>query len=165
MDKLTHWKKLHNPNYIGAWAIEPGKEPIVTIQRAGQEEVTGSSGKKEECMVVHFKEKWAKPLVCNVTNSKSIERALGTPYIEEWPNGKIQLYVTTVNAFGEEVEAIRVKPKAPNVDKPKLEPGTERWNKAIDSIVSGKVSFEKVEQLYNVDILALQEAVAEVENA
>ena len=22
----THWKKLYNPNYFGAWCFEPGKD-------------------------------------------------------------------------------------------------------------------------------------------
>ena len=38
----THWKKLSNPDYLGAYALDPGKDLIVTIQSVGEERVTGS---------------------------------------------------------------------------------------------------------------------------
>src|SRR5690606_25940000 len=109
----THWKQFHNPDYIGAYALEPGQEIIVTIRSAGTEQVIGASGKKEDCMVIHFSERGIKPMICNVTNAKMITKVTGSPYVEDWAGHKIQLYAARVNAFGEEVEALRVRPKAP----------------------------------------------------
>lgn len=108
----THWKKLHNPDYLGAYALEPGKDLIVTIKSAGNEIVTGPDGKKEECMVIHFAEK-VKPMIINSTNAKTITKLFKTPYIEDWQGKKIQLFTDKVKAFGEVVEALRVRPKAP----------------------------------------------------
>lgn len=110
---LTHWKKLTNPDYLGAYAIDPGQELIVTIDYVKNEAVTGTDGNKETCSVMHFVEN-VKPLVLNATNSKTITKLLKTPFIEEWSGRKIQLYVEkNIKAFGDYVDAIRVRPFLP----------------------------------------------------
>ena len=110
---LTHWKKLTNPDYLGAYALEPGQDLIVTIKSVANEVVTGTDGKKETCSVMHFTED-VKPLVLNATNSKAITKLLKTPYIEQWTGRKIQLYVEKgIKAFGDIVDAIRVRPFLP----------------------------------------------------
>lgn len=108
----THWKKLHNPDYLGAYSFEPGKDIIGTIKSVKTEMVTGPDNRKEECTVIHFYEN-IKPLVLNVTNSKTIAKIHKTPYIEEWVDKKIQMYATEVKAFGDLVEAVRIRPKVP----------------------------------------------------
>lgn len=111
----THWKKLTNPDYLGAYAIEPGEDLIATISGAKKEVFTGNSGKKDEGLIVRFEEANIKPLICNATNAKAITKALGTPYIEEWRGRKIAMYATEVSAFGDTVEALRVRTSAPRV--------------------------------------------------
>jgi hypothetical protein len=108
----THWKKLHNPDYLGAYSFEPGKDIIGTIKQVKTEMVTGPDNRKEECSVIHFHEK-IKPLVLNVTNAKTIAKIYDTPYIEEWVDKKIQMYATKVKAFGDFVEAVRIRQKVP----------------------------------------------------
>ena len=106
---MTHWKSLTNPDYLGAYAFEPGQEIIVTIRGVANEVVIGMDGKKETCSVMHFVED-VKPLVLNATNSKTITKLLKTPYIEEWAGRKIQLYVQKgIKAFGDIVDAVRVR--------------------------------------------------------
>ena len=109
---LTHWKKLENPDYIGAYAFEPGEEKIVTIRTVERKLVVGAEGKKEECTVVSFAEK-EKPMILNVTNAKMIEKHAGTPYIERWGGVRIILVVERVKAFGDVVDAVRVSKKKP----------------------------------------------------
>ena len=113
----THWKKLHNPDYLGAYALEPGKDLIATIKSVAVEKIVGTDGKKEECMVMRFKEPNIKPMIVNSTNAKTIEKLYKTPYIEEWAGRKIQLFVDKVKAFGEVVEALRVRPYMPKTEK------------------------------------------------
>ena len=108
----THWKKLTNPNYLGSYAFEPGEEKIVTIDHVVQEEVTGQEGKASMCIVAHLVNE--KPLILNKTNCKAISKLLNTPYIEDWAGARITLAVQRVKAFGEDVEAVRVKPKLPS---------------------------------------------------
>lgn len=120
MSTKTHWRKLFNPEYLGAYSLDPGKDLIVTIKSVGQENVTGPDGKKEECTVAHFEEHGIKPMILNSTNSKMITKIHKTPYIEEWRGRQIQLYADKVRAFGEIVEALRVRnfvPKKVSTDK------------------------------------------------
>ena len=42
----THWKKLHNPDFLGAYSLDPGKDLIATIKTVRNEQVIGSDGKK-----------------------------------------------------------------------------------------------------------------------
>lgn len=111
-EKYTHWKKLTNPDYLGSWAFEPGQEMTVTIASVGVERVTGADGKKEDCTVAHFAED-VKPMILNTTNQKMISKVVGSPYIEDWVGKRLLLGVETVAAFGEKVEAVRVRKKAP----------------------------------------------------
>jgi hypothetical protein len=114
---LTHWKKLTNPNYLGAYSIENGKDLILTIGKVTQEEVIGSDGKKEDCTVAYFSDA-DKPMILNSTNCKQIAKLAGSPYIEKWSGLKIQVGVEKVKAFGDVVEALRVRkfpPKAVSI--------------------------------------------------
>ena len=47
MDK-THWKKLENPDYLGAYALQPGQDLTLQIKSVGQEEVYNPSNNKKE---------------------------------------------------------------------------------------------------------------------
>lgn len=134
----THWKKLTNPNYIGAYSLEDGKDLIVEITNVKREFVTGENGKKDECTVAELKGQ--KPFVLNATNQKSISKALGTPFIEEWIGRKITLYVSFTKLKGDDVECLRVRgeaPKAATNQKPELTPTHPKWNDAKKAIKSG----------------------------
>ena len=116
---LTHWKKTVNPDYLGSYALQPGEDMVVTIKEARTEMVVGNAGKREEKLVIHFKEQGVKPMICNRTNAKVITKLHKTPYLEQWQGKQIQLYATRVNAFGEDVEALRIReylPKAVEID-------------------------------------------------
>jgi hypothetical protein len=110
---VTHWKKLTNPNYIGSHDFQPGQELTVTIEGVTNEMVKcfdGKQLKEESCIVVRLKGA-KKPMILNKTNAKIIAKNLESNYIEDWVGKQITLYVAKVRAFGEFVEAIRVKAK------------------------------------------------------
>ena len=108
----THWKKLINPDYLGAYSLDPGKDMVLTIKVVRKEMVTGADGKKEECIVCYWQEE-QKPMILNVTNCKMIAKLLKTPYIERWAGHRIQIGAEVVSAFGEKVEALRVRKQLP----------------------------------------------------
>lgn len=126
---MTHWKKLANKNFLGSWDIEDGKDLVLTIKHAYQEEVDNSKGQKEECLLIDFEEADYKPMILNNTNANSIEKATGTPYIENWAGKKIALFTAKVSAFGEVVDAIRIRQFAP---APKKEYFCEECGKKIE---------------------------------
>ena len=111
----THWKKLTNPDYLGAYSIEDGKDLILTIKKVVQESVTGADGKKEDCIVCYWQEK-QKPMILNVTNCKMIAKLANSPYIEQWAGIKVQIGVEKVKAFGDVVDALRIRKTKPKVD-------------------------------------------------
>lgn len=117
---MTHWKKLTNPDYLGAYSLEPGQDIVLTIERVQVETVTGPEGKKEECVVCYWRER-EKPMILNSTNAKMIQKLLKTPYIEEWSGHRIQIGVEMVKAFGEIVDALRVRSFLPEETAVKCE--------------------------------------------
>lgn len=139
MTTKTHWKQLVNPDYIGAYALPDGEDLVVTIDYVQLEVVKGTGGKEEQCSVAHLVGQ--KPLILNMTNSKTIHKLYG-PYIEDWRGKQITLFASTTKLAGEMVECLRIRPAAPKKEK---QPITEaRFKKAIESIASGEYTVEKM---------------------
>lgn len=111
----THWKNLHNYEYLGAYSLEEGQDLTLTIKAVRQEQVKGQNGKDEPCLVAYFHEE-TKGMIINKTNAKTIQQIHGTPYIEEWSGKQITLYSATVSAFGDTTEALRIRPFKPKVE-------------------------------------------------
>ena len=109
----THWKKFFNYEYLGAYSLDDIKgDLILTIDKVVTEKVTGQSGKKEDCMVCYFTDA-DKPMILNRTNCKAIEKMYKTPHVEEWKGKRIALFAKMVSAFGDETEALRIRPNIP----------------------------------------------------
>lgn len=107
---LTHWKRLENPDYIGAYAFQPNEEKVVTIKTVKREVITGADGRKEEKTIIYFVEN-EKPMVLNATNGKMITKMADTPYVEQWPGLRIALVVRDARFGGETIPAVRVAQK------------------------------------------------------
>lgn len=108
---LTHWKKLTDPRYIGAHDFQPNQEITLTIESVIQEKIelfNGSRNEIKDCVLARFKGA-KKPLILNKENMKLITKCLKTAYIEQWVGKPITLHVVPVRAFGETVDAVRVK--------------------------------------------------------
>jgi len=105
MEQKTHWKILVNPLYIGAYMVD--KDITVRITKVVREIVKGENGKSEECTVAYLE--GTKPLILNRTNSKTITKLYGTPYIEDWVGKYITIYPTTTKVAGETVECLRIR--------------------------------------------------------
>ena len=119
---LTHWKKLENNDYLGSYALLPGTDLVAQIKSVWQEDVFNpSSGGKESCTVVHFVDNSIKPMILNVTNCKTISKLYDTPYIEQWAGRYISIYIAKVKAFGETVDALRIRTKIPTIKQFKCE--------------------------------------------
>ena len=115
MSEKTHYRELFNSDYIGAYSLEPGKDLVVTIKSVKKEAIVSTDGKKEDCVIAQLIGQ--KPMIVNATNAKTIRTVLGTPFIEEWAGGRIQLYSTPVKAFGDVMDALRVRKFAPKAEK------------------------------------------------
>jgi hypothetical protein len=105
---MTHWRKLTNPNYIGAYDLQPNQELKITIESVTQEMVKNQDGKDESCVIAKIKGT-KKPMILNKTNMKIITKVLETPYVDDWAGKSIIIYSAKIRAFGESMEALRVK--------------------------------------------------------
>ena len=141
----THWKKLFNPNYLGAYSLEPGEEKILTVKAVKNEMVKGQDGREEECLVVYWKED-EKPMIQNKTNATAIALVAGSPYIEDWPGTKVQIHTQRVKAFGSTVEALRVRDFKPT-EKRKL--NDDEFLRLLAAIKKGQMSRQKAVKEYD----------------
>ena len=106
------WKKTTTPAYLGTYAFDEGEEMIVQIKDVRTEMVQNAQG-REEKPVAYF-ENGVKPLILNTTNMKAIQKATGSPYLDEWVGKKIQLYVDKgIPAFGTVTDGVRVREFSP----------------------------------------------------
>lgn len=111
----THWKKLVNPEYLGAYSLEDGQDMVLTIRSVGVETVVGAQGKKEECTVARF-DGSGKPMILNRTNMKMITKLYKTPYIEDWAGKRVQVFQDVTKMGGETVECLRIRPFVPKTN-------------------------------------------------
>ena len=126
MEKLTHWKKETNPNYLGRWDFIIGaddnnkpiyEERVTTVSKVELAEVIdmenikkNPKARKKETLV-YFAE-FEKPMIVHAkTNFKGMENATGTPFKERWVDKKVCIWVEKdVKSFGEITDALRIKP-------------------------------------------------------
>ena len=74
-----------------------------------------------------------KPMILNATNSKVLKGLCNSPFIEDWQNVRVTIYVDGSVRFGKEtVEGLRISPRRP--EKPLLTPeSVNRWNAAKEA--------------------------------
>ena len=159
-NKLTHWKKLTNPDYLGAYDFEVGEERIITIKDIKRMTVNGSDGKKEECTVAYFEEPY-KPMIMNVTNQKAITKLAETPYIEQWVGKSFKLVVVKIKAFGEFVDALRIKSEKVVKQKPTLELNTPNFVNCKKAIQEKKATIDQVKAKYQISEIVERMLISE----
>jgi len=149
-ETLTHYRKLQHPDFIGAYALEPGKDLTLTIASVKNESFKSMDGKQEEGIIIRWAEPDYKPMICNATNGKAITKALKTPYIEQWVGQKIQLYSKRIRAFGEDMDALRVREYAPKMEQidPSLAVAKITACQTLDELKSVYGSLSKQEQAH-----------------
>lgn len=153
METLTHIRKLSNPNYIGSYELMTGDTPVelvVTIEKIVKEPVQNGDT-KEDATVMYLKGQ--KPMIVNATNRKSLEKATGTPFIERMIGKQVTLFVIKIKAFGDMVDALRIRPTAPILaSKPDLNPHHPKWNDALTALNSKNTTLETIKKSYTVSI-------------
>ena len=106
-----HFRKLYDERFIGSWDLEGKESAVVTIAEIKIEELQGQNGAKAKKPVLYFT-KGKKGFVLNKTNAKVIAELYGND-TEKWCDKKVELFATTCEAFGKQVECIRISNKKP----------------------------------------------------
>jgi len=130
----THWKKAFNKDYLGAHDLEEDQELKLTIAQVVVKAVTNPNGEQTSPNIAFFTAKNVKPMILNATACKTIQRFSGSKYIEDWAGTHIQVYVMEgVKAFGDIVDALRIRDNPPRMTKDDLTPDSEKWDQAVES--------------------------------
>lgn len=146
----THYRKAFDSPYLSsADIVEP---TILTIKYVSLES-DKTKKTKEAFNTAHFVEselrrgEKLKPMILNASNSKTLKGLTGTPFIDDWQNLRITVYVDHNVRFGKEtVEGLRISPYAPEQTENKPLPAIsdERLKKAIAAIKDGTFSTVKL---------------------
>jgi len=142
------WKSCFKSEYLGSDDLPGRKDMILTIVGVTKAEVSSDGRNKDYRPILHFAE-GVKPMICNATNAKTISTLAGSSLPNNWVDTKIQVYIKDgIHAFGQIVDALRIRPYAPKVPtKPVLKEGTEAFKNAQAYINSGH-TVEEIETKY-----------------
>lgn len=115
----THYRKVFKSDHLSTYDLEDFLENGVvlefTILHVSQFQETKVAGKKIAANIAYFKEP-IKPMVLNATNSAILAKRMGTPFVEDWKEITVELYILKNISFGKEtVEGIRIKEEAPKM--------------------------------------------------
>lgn len=153
----THYRKVMKSDHLGTPdledMIESGHNLILVIKKVCQEYGTKVAGKKIDANIAYFTDTNIKPLVLNSTNSKMIKTFTNSPFVEDWVNVPIQLYIDqNVKMKGVVVGGVRISPKQPVIKKTKTEltPSHLKWEAAKKAIKDGGTNLESILKSYSI---------------
>jgi len=131
----THYRKAFNSPYLSSADIV---EPTVLRIKCVKLEKDKSKKTKDEYNTAYFTEpelrpgEPLKPMILNATNSKTLAKLTGTPWINNWNNIDVTIYVDSNIRFGRDtVEGLRISTEPPRKVKEELKPATKNWSNAI----------------------------------
>lgn len=131
----THYRKAFDSPYLSsADIVEP---TVLTIKYVALEK-DRTKKTPDVFNTAHFVEPFLrpgeklKPMILNASNSKTLKGLTGSPFIDDWQNVRVTIYVDHNVRFGKEtVEGLRISPHAPEARRPVITPElTKRWNSA-----------------------------------
>lgn len=133
-EQKTHFRKAFDSPYLSsADIVEP---TVLTIARVTLE-ADRTKKTKDLFNTAWFAEaelrpgEKLKPMILNATNSKTMRGLANSPFIDDWQNIRVTVYVDHNVRFGKEtMEGLRISPHAP--EKKVLTPEqTKAWANAI----------------------------------
>lgn len=134
-EEQTHYRKAFNSPYLSSADItEPTKLTIKCVKL----ETDKSKKTKDSFNTAYFVEKEIrqgeilKPMILNAGNSSIIKNFTRTPFLEDWRDIPVTIYVDPNVRFGREtVEGLRISSEQPSTNKKELQTGTTAWENAI----------------------------------
>lgn len=132
LNKLEGKERLgqnRESEYLGAEDIDPGTEPVLTIDAIWNGMVTLQRGKENKDVMTFVEKtvngiKHVRPLIVNATNRKTLKKLFGSVTAETLAGKKIQLYIdprVRDPQDGSLRDGIRIRPTAPKVSGRKCE--------------------------------------------
>ena len=149
MEKKTAWNDVLNNRFLGSWDVPSNGTLIAKITKALEEDVENfQTYKSEKKLVIHLQ--GLKPMICNITNSKAISKALKSKYLEDWIGKNIEIEVKQVKVKKDWVDALRVKDVAPSVVKENLTTEHKHYEAIKNALKEGKTTIEAMKDKYEI---------------
>lgn len=134
---IDSWVKIVDPNFISAELIgTEGAEMVVTIKDIDYAECFDDATKKKvQKQAVFFEE--TKPLVLNKTNAKALKKLFSpnSDNPKDCVGNKVTLKVEKIKAFGQQVDAIRIKEYSETICEDCGKPITPGSGKTVAELV------------------------------
>ncbi len=152
---------MKDNKYLGSWDLEVnGKyEPkLVTIKKIYQDVFVGEMGKEDKVFLMM--EEFNKPMVCNRSNFKRLEKFFGTFDYNEYIGKQIVLNTEKVKSPQGMVDALRFSTR-PLPKKTKKVLTDDMMEKAKESLSNGRSTVKKISasfDLTNSQLKDLQDA-------
>ena len=110
-----------NSEYLGAEDLDPGTNPILTIENLYNGMITLQRGKENKDVITFREEhvpgiKNVRPLVCNATNRKTLKKLYKAVTADALVGKRIELYIdhnVRDPQTGELTDGIRIRPRIP----------------------------------------------------
>ena len=107
--------EMVDKDFLSSEILGEGEERIYTIEGIREEELVNEKNNSRDIKpVVYFKET-DKKLALNIANIKTIQKIYGVTRADLLVGKRIQIFRTTVNAFGETKPCIRIRPFIPEL--------------------------------------------------
>ena len=134
MSSKTHYRKVLKSDHLGIADLEDfqeaGSNLVFNIKAVRQEIGAKVAGRKIDANIAYFNEE-IKPLVLNATNAATLRKLTNSPFIEDWQNVPVQLYIdNNVKMKGEVVGGVRISPIAPKVQQVITPQNAKLWQNA-----------------------------------
>ena len=148
MENKTHYRKVFKSDHLGVADLEDlmesGKNRLVfTVKEVKQytlvQGVKNSgivvAGKRISANIAFFKEP-IKPLVLNAGNSKIMKDFNNSPFVQDWSNTTIELYIENNVKFGRDTTSgVRIRKKQPTLTMIELKPENKKdWDAAVNHL-------------------------------
>lgn len=131
-----HWRDVYKSDYLASWDLDAGQVINLTIDKCVCEQANVMG--KPEKVILYFKEKEYKPMICNASNSKIMQKLTQTGNFADWAGTRISVFAEEKRSKdGSATDGLSIKPKSPALPKPKekLTPDHIKWNDVVSSMV------------------------------
>lgn len=154
MTEKTHYRKAFDSPYLSSADIV---EPTILTVRCVRLEPDHTKKTKDVFNTAYFVEKEIrqgeplKPMILNACNSKTMKKLANSPFLDDWNNIAITVYVDPGVRFGKDtVEGLRIKPETARARKAELLPNTDAWIRAIAACKRDNYSLDAVKKVLSI---------------
>ena len=144
----THYRRAFDSPYLSSADIV---EPTVVTVRCVKLEQDKTKKTKDYFNTAYFVEKEIrqgeelKPMILNATNSRTMRKLADSPFIDDWNNVPVTIYVDEKVRFGSStVEGLRISAEKPRMQKPAFSENPTAWSHPVAAYLRDG-SFDKIE--------------------